>query len=98
MVRAFERAGFVKNRKKGSHIIMTKPGVARPLVIPDRRELTPTVITSNLKTAGLGKKQYLALLQGEALPDVAAVSEERDAVQKKKPKKKKPKKKPKKKS
>ena len=30
----FEKDGFVFDRQRGDHLIYTKPGVKRPLVIP----------------------------------------------------------------
>ena len=34
LVAIFERDGFVFDRQRGDHLIYTKPGVIRPLVIP----------------------------------------------------------------
>jgi len=59
---AFIAAGFKFVRQEGSHRSYFKPGVARPLVIPTYREVPLFVIRSNLKTAGLSRDQYLALL------------------------------------
>ncbi|MCR4408345.1 MAG: type II toxin-antitoxin system HicA family toxin [Anaerolineae bacterium] len=33
LIRVFELDGFTVSRQKGDHIVMTKPGVSRPLVI-----------------------------------------------------------------
>jgi len=33
LVRIFELEGFAVKRQKGDHLIMTKPGIKRPLVI-----------------------------------------------------------------
>ena len=63
LVKIFESIGFVRERQKGSHIIMHKPGVRRPLVIPDHKELSINSLYSNLKTAGLTREQYLLLLE-----------------------------------
>ncbi len=34
LVKAFEEEGFNFDRQRGDHLIYTKPGVSRPLVIP----------------------------------------------------------------
>jgi len=62
-IRAFERAGFVVDRQKGSHVVMTKAGVARPLVIPDHaKEITDGTLRTNIRTAGLTVEEFKALL------------------------------------
>ena len=59
LIRFFESHGFKRARTRGSHITMTKPGIARPVVIPSHRRVSVGVILSNLKTAGLGRRQLL---------------------------------------
>jgi len=39
LVRVFERDGFTFRRQRGDHLIYTKPGVKRPLVIPMYQEI-----------------------------------------------------------
>jgi len=41
LIRVFERAGFTIKRRKGDHIVMTKPGVKRPVVIKTSPRLVP---------------------------------------------------------
>jgi len=63
VIRAFERVGFVVDRQKGSHVVMTKEGVSRPLVIPDHgKEVAAGTLRSNLRTAGLTVEEFEALL------------------------------------
>jgi len=63
LVKAFELAGFTVKRQKGDHIIMSKPGVKRPVVIKTRPGQVPvTHIRTNLTNAGLSRKQYFELL------------------------------------
>lgn len=63
LVRIFERDGFAVKRQKGDHLILTKPGVKRPLVIKTSpREVPVTHILTNLKTAGMNRERYLELL------------------------------------
>lgn len=52
-IKAFEHLGFTVKRRKGSHVSMTKPGVGRPLVIPDHGDLAIGTLKSNLRTAGI---------------------------------------------
>ena len=61
LVKVFEAAGFRADRTAGSHVIMTKPGVARPLVVPKYPEVGRDIILSNLRTAGMSRNRYLQL-------------------------------------
>jgi predicted RNA binding protein YcfA (HicA-like mRNA interferase family) len=64
LVRVFERAGFTIKRKKGDHIVMTKPGIKRPVVIKTSPMLVPvTHIRTNMTTAGLTREDYFRLLK-----------------------------------
>jgi predicted RNA binding protein YcfA (HicA-like mRNA interferase family) len=64
LIRIFELEGFVVKRKKGDHIIMTKPGVKRPLVIKSSPIQVPkTHIRTNLLTAGISRQRYFDLLE-----------------------------------
>ena len=62
LVRAFASLGFEWVRTKGSHIVMSKPGVARPLVIPKESSVRVAVIESNLRTAGVSARDFLEVL------------------------------------
>jgi len=63
LIKIFERDGFEVRRKKGDHIIMTKPGVKRPLVIKSSPKLVPiTHIRTNMTTAGMTRERYFELL------------------------------------
>jgi predicted RNA binding protein YcfA (HicA-like mRNA interferase family) len=64
-VRVFEREGFSISRTKGDHIVMTKPGIRRPVVIPSSpRMVEPMLILSNMRTAGMSRQRYFQLLDG----------------------------------
>ena len=65
LVRIFEAEGFTKDRQKGSHIIMVKSGIKRPLVIPKYKAVGVPIIQSNCKTAGMSRERYLELLEEE---------------------------------
>ena len=58
----FLAAGFQFARQEGSHRSYVKAGVARPVVIPAYKEVPVFVIRNNLKTAGLSRDDYFALL------------------------------------
>ena len=60
--RIFEKAGFKKEREKGSHIILTKEGIDRPVVIPKYSEVGIDIIKSNMRTAKMSRKEYFRLL------------------------------------
>ncbi len=63
LVKVFEAAGFRTDRIAGSHVIMSKPGVGRPVVIPKYAEVGLDIIRSNMRTAGMSKERYLQLLK-----------------------------------
>lgn len=60
-VRAFERAGFVAGKPEGSHVTLKKPGFPI-LVIPLHREVSPYLLRSQIKRAGLTTKTFLELI------------------------------------
>jgi len=60
----FERVGFKVKRTRGSHIIMNKPGIDRPIVIPKYDEVDVDIIKANLRTAQLSREEYFKLLEG----------------------------------
>ena len=63
LIRAFELDGFVVSRQKGDHVVMTKPGVPRPVVIKTSpRKVPVTHICTNLTTAGITRERYFQLL------------------------------------
>ncbi len=60
--KVMEKAGFRCVRSEGDHFVYTKPGVARPVIIPDWGEVPVFIIKNNLRTAGLSREEYFALL------------------------------------
>ncbi len=63
-IRIFELDGFKIGRRKGDHISMTKPGVARPIVIKTSPGLVPVShIRTNMTTAGMTRERYFELLE-----------------------------------
>jgi len=39
VVKAFEKDGWIFDRQRGSHMILTKPGMQSTLSIPDHKEI-----------------------------------------------------------
>jgi len=63
LVKVFELHGFTVKRQKGDHLILTKPGVKRPVVIKTRPgEVPVTHILTNLRTAQIPRALYFELL------------------------------------
>ena len=64
LIRVFELDGFRVSRQKGDHIVMTKPGVLRPVVIKSSPHQVPvTHIRTNLTTAEISREKYFELLE-----------------------------------
>ncbi len=63
LIKLFELEGFAVKRTKGDHILMTKSGVKRPLVIKSSpRKVPVTHIRTNMTTAGITRELYFELL------------------------------------
>ena len=62
LVCVFEQIGYKRAGQKGSHIKMEKAGVARPLIIPKYDEVGLDIITTLIRTAGITREAFLALL------------------------------------
>ena len=64
LIRVFEMDGFTVSRQKGDHIVLTKPGVLRPVVIKTSpRQVPVTHVRTNLTTAGISRERYFELLE-----------------------------------
>ena len=61
-VRAFQRAGWIKDRQHGSHLILIKKGSVVSLSVPQHRELAPGTLRSLIRSAGMSVDQFLDLL------------------------------------
>ena len=48
----------MESRIKGDHLIMTRPGMARPVVIKMDRDLGENLIRSNMKTLGIDRAEF----------------------------------------
>ena len=60
--RAFEKAGWVFNRQRGSHMVLVKEGIRVNLTIPDHKELDRGLLRELIRDAGLTVDGFLALL------------------------------------
>ena len=63
LVCIFERDDFKCVREEGDHMIFTKQGVLRPVVIPKYRSIPIFIIKNNLRTAGMSRERYFELLK-----------------------------------
>ena len=64
LIKIFELDGFIIKRQKGDHVIMSRPGVKRPLVIKTSPRLVPvTHIRTNMTTAGMSRELFFELLE-----------------------------------
>lgn len=59
----FINDGFLYQGKVGSHRTYTKPGIIRPIVIPEYREIDDDIIHANMRTAGMSRERYFELLK-----------------------------------
>ena len=60
--RAFERAGWVFDRQRSSHMILIKSGVPANLSVPDHRELDRGTLRTLIRAAGITVEQFVELL------------------------------------
>lgn len=65
VIRALKRAGFVKISQKGSYIKLRKYQDKKKLtvIVPDHRELKPSVVDSILEMAEIKAKEFEKLLR-----------------------------------
>jgi predicted RNA binding protein YcfA (HicA-like mRNA interferase family) len=61
-VKAFERAGWRRDRQSGSHVVMLKAGEIASLSVPQHRELAPGTLRSLIRAAGMTVEEFTALL------------------------------------
>ena len=61
-VKAFVKAGWTARSQAGSHISMTKPGVAVNLSVPQHKQLDRGLLRALIRKSGLTVEQFKALL------------------------------------
>jgi predicted RNA binding protein YcfA (HicA-like mRNA interferase family) len=62
LVRVLEMEGFIFVRERGDHMIFTKSGVLRPIVVPRYDALPVFIIKNVLRTAQISRERYLELM------------------------------------
>jgi predicted RNA binding protein YcfA (HicA-like mRNA interferase family) len=62
LVRVFEKDGFQLQRTRGDHLVYTKPGIPRPIVIPMYDQVPVFIIRNNLRSARMSRERYFELL------------------------------------
>ena len=61
VVKAFEQTGWIVKRR-GNHVIMTKPGSIASLSIPNHREIAKGTLRKLIRLAGLTVEEFTQLL------------------------------------
>jgi predicted RNA binding protein YcfA (HicA-like mRNA interferase family) len=61
-LRAFERAGWTRDRQKGSHVTLVKPGFSVVLTVPLHGTLAPGTLAKLIQRAGLSVEAFVDLL------------------------------------
>ena len=59
---AFEKSEWIKQRQRGSHVVMLKWGRNVSLSIPQHRELAPGTLRALIRAAGMTVDEFVALL------------------------------------
>jgi len=62
LVKVFEQDGFQLQRTRGDHLVYTKPGIPRPIVIPMYDQVPVFIIRNNLRSARMSRERYFELL------------------------------------
>ena len=60
---ALERAGFVFDRQKGSHMVYYHPETNRTVVIPRHREIKAGTLREILRESNLTREEFRRLLE-----------------------------------
>jgi predicted RNA binding protein YcfA (HicA-like mRNA interferase family) len=61
-VRAFQKAGWVRDRQRGSHVILIKPGYAATLSVPQHREIAPGTLRALIRAARMSVDEFVGLI------------------------------------
>ena len=62
LVCIFEKAGFIFDRQKGSHMVFSKKGIWRPVVIPRYSQIDDDIIINLIHTAKIDRPVYFRYL------------------------------------
>ena len=63
VVCVFEQLGYRQAGRRGSHLKLEKPGVARPLIIPKYNEVGLDILNNLMRAAGIRRDAFFALLR-----------------------------------
>jgi len=63
IIRLLELEGFTLARERGDHLVFTKPGILRPVVVPRYDPLPVFIIKNVLRTARISRERYFELLK-----------------------------------
>src|SRR5439155_4076482 len=63
VVRAFEHLGWQVARQRGSHIVLTKPGVPVTLSVPDHPQVARGTLRTLIAQAGATVEEFLAAVR-----------------------------------
>ncbi len=61
-VKAFERAGWRRDRQRGSHVVMLKKGEMASLSVPQHRELAPGTLRSLIRAGRMTVDEFVDLV------------------------------------
>jgi predicted RNA binding protein YcfA (HicA-like mRNA interferase family) len=61
-VRAFGKAGWIKDRQSGSHVSLKKAGEKAVLTVPNHKELAPGTLRRLIRDSGLTLERFADLL------------------------------------
>ena len=62
VVRAFEKAGWHRDRQRGSHVILLKTGMNVSLSVPQHKEIAPGTLRALIRAAGMSVDEFLAFV------------------------------------
>lgn len=62
LAKVFAADGFRCVREEGDHMVSTKAGVIRPIVIAEYSSVPVFIIKNNLRTSGMTRDRYFELL------------------------------------
>ncbi|MBI4234387.1 MAG: type II toxin-antitoxin system HicA family toxin [Chloroflexi bacterium] len=64
VVRVLERVGFARRRQTGSHAVLVKSGLRRPVTVPMHTDdLPPGTLRAIIRQAGLSREEFVRLLR-----------------------------------
>ena len=63
LIKIFQKFGLAIIRTKGDHIIMSKLGMKRPVVIQAKKSVSVGHILNNIKEANISREEFLEALK-----------------------------------